>query len=633
MKLQTKVLLLVEALILLLALSVSVYFQISFSDTMMNELERRATSHMQTLAFNSQSGVSMQDGPQIKEVMEGLAQDSDLRVQVVYDADGKILVEKNLAKYNIGGRNIDLLSVNTPGEKVVELALMNGEKVLDVQKKIFQRGADSESKPIGYARLAFSLSHLEKAKAQATIMVVVITLVFIAAGLVLALLFRRMIVTSILVLKDATKKVAAGHTDVSVTIEQKDEIGEMGSAFNTMVENIRQSLVEIQRQKEGAEHAKYEAEQAKRNAVEQQHYLETEVDRLSVVVEQVTNGDLTQELQPRKNDEIGRLTAIINRMIADLRGMLLQVGETTTAVASASAQISSSTEEMAAGAQTQTSQAMEIASAIEEMTETITENSKNTELASESTRQNSLRAQDGAAVAKEMIVGIHRIAYVVNQSAQTIVGLGKSSDQIGEIIQVIEDIADQTNLLALNAAIEAARAGEQGRGFAVVADEVRKLAERTTKATKEIAQMIKKIQVETKNAVNAINEGTREVDNGAVIAERVGVSLKEMTETAERAGEIVRQIAAASSQQSSTSGDISQNVQAMSAITQETAQGTQQIARAAEDLNKLTQHLQKLVTRFKLESPQLQTQDGARGKYAVRPNGKIVPRSQKSTGE
>lgn len=106
-----------------------------------------------------------------------------------------------------------------------------------------------------------------------------------------------------------------------------------------------------------------------------------------------------------------------------------------------------------------------------------------------------------------------------------------------------------------------------------------------------------------------------------------------MTETAERAGEIVRQIAAASSQQSSTSGDISQNVQAMSAITQETAQGTQQIARAAEDLNKLTQHLQKLVTRFKLESPQLQTQDGARGKYAVRPNGKIVPRSQKSTGE
>ncbi|MGD0339815.1 MAG: methyl-accepting chemotaxis protein [Bacteroidota bacterium] len=627
MKLQTKVLLLVEALILLLALSVSVYFQISFSDTMMNELERRATSHMQTLAFNSQSGVSMQNGAQIKEVMEGLAQDSDLRVQVVYDADGKILVEKNLAKYNVGDRNIDLLSVNTPGEKVVELTLMNGEKVLDVQKKIFQRGADSESKLIGYARLAFSLAHLEKVKAQTTIMIVVVTLVFIAVGLVLALLFQRIIVKSILALKDATKKVAEGHTDVSVRIDQKDEIGEMGDAFNTMVENIRQSLVEIQRQKEGAEHAKYEAEQAKRNAVEQQHYLETEVDRLSVVVEQVTNGDLTQELQPRKNDEIGRLTAIINRMIADLRGMLLQVGETTTAVASASAQISSSTEEMAAGAQTQTSQAMEIASAIEEMTETITENSKNTELASESTRQNSLRAQEGAAVAKEMIVGIHRIAYVVNQSAQTIVGLGKSSDQIGEIIQVIEDIADQTNLLALNAAIEAARAGEQGRGFAVVADEVRKLAERTTKATKEIAQMIKKIQVETKNAVNAINEGTREVDNGAVLAERVGVSLKEMTETAERAGEIVRQIAAASSQQSSTSGDISQNVQAMSAITQETAQGTQQIARAAEDLNKLTQHLQKLVTRFKLESSQLQTQDGARGKYAVRPNGKIVPRS------
>ncbi len=627
MKLQTKVLLLVESLILLLAVSVGIYYRTSFSNAMMNELEQRALSLTHTLAFNSQSGESIHDRTKILEVMEGLAQDSDLRVQAVYDSQGKILVEKDLIRYNESDRKVALLPGDALTEKVVELTLVSGEKVLDVQQKIYQRGVTEGNTPTGYARLAFSLEHLEKAKTQVTIIILIITLVFVAAGLMLALIFQRMIVKSILALKDAAKKVASGITDVSVTIDRDDEIGELVNAFNTMVENIRQSLLEVQRQKEGAEHAKYEAEHAKRAAVEQQHYLETEVDRLSAVVEQVTNGDLTQELHPGKDDVIGRLTGMISRMVVDLRGMLLQVGEATAAVASASAQISSSTEEMAAGGQTQTSQAMEIASAIEEMAQTIAENSKNTELASDSTHKNSLRAQDGVSVANEMIIGIHRIANVVNQSAQTILGLGKSSDQIGEIIQVIDDIADQTNLLALNAAIEAARAGEQGRGFAVVADEVRKLAERTTKATKEIAQMIKKIQIETKNAVTAINQGTREVENGATLAERVGVSLKDMTETAEEAGEIVRQIAAASSQQSSTSSDISQNVQAMSAITQETAQGTQQIARAAEDLNKLTQHLQDLVARFKLESSQTQTRDGVRSRYAVRPNGKIVPRS------
>lgn len=627
MKLQTKVLLLVEALILLLALSVSIYFRISFSTTMMNEMENRALSLAQTLAFDSQSGGLMQDKIQIKEVMEGLGQDSDLRAQAVYDADGKMLVEKELARYYDQDKNISLAAGDAATEKITELLLADGEKVLDVQKKIFQHAINNGSKPIGYARLAFSLAHLEKAQMQSTIILIVITLMFVAMGLVLALVFQKMIVSPVLSLRDTAKSVTAGHTDVSVKVKQKDEIGELGEAFNAMIENIRGSIAEAQRQKEWAEHAKYDAEQAKRSAVEQQHYLETEVDRLAVVVEQVTNGDLTQELQPRKDDEIGRLTAIINRMIVDLRGMLMQVGEATAAVASASAQISSSTEEMAAGAQTQTTQAMEIASAIEEMAETIAENSRNTELASDSTHQNSLRAQDGVHVAGEMITGIHRIASVVNQSAQTILGLGKSSDQIGEIIQVIEDIADQTNLLALNAAIEAARAGEQGRGFAVVADEVRKLAERTTKATKEIAQMIKKIQVETKNAVTAINQGTREVENGAALAERVGTSLKEMTGTAEEAGEVVRQIAVASTQQSSTSSDISQNVQAMSAITQETAQGTQQIARAAEDLNKLTQHLQELVARFKLGAQQPSGRERTPSRYAVRPNGKIVPRS------
>jgi methyl-accepting chemotaxis protein len=207
---------------------------------------------------------------------------------------------------------------------------------------------------------------------------------------------------------------------------------------------------------------------------------------------------------------------------------------------------------------------------------------------------------------------------------------------------VIDDIADQTNLLALNAAIEAARAGEQGRGFAVVADEVRKLAERTTKATKEIAAMIKTIQKDTAGAVESMGEGTKKVDEGIQLADKAGSSLQEIVQISQRVTDMVAQIAAASEQQSSASEQISKNVEAISAVTGQTASGTQQIARAAEDLNRLTDNLQGYLAKFKL-SGDAQTvkadraprpRDGdhkqKRGTTAVRENGALVPHEQET---
>jgi methyl-accepting chemotaxis protein len=202
----------------------------------------------------------------------------------------------------------------------------------------------------------------------------------------------------------------------------------------------------------------------------------------------------------------------------------------------------------------------------------------------------------------ETINGMSRIADVVKQSALTVEALGKSSDQIGEIIQVIDDIADQTNLLALNAAIEAARAGEQGRGFAVVADEVRKLAERTTKATKEIAAMIKQIQKDTANAVASMHTGTEEVDRGRAMADKAGESLREIITGADKVVDVATQVAAASDEQSSAAEEIGKNIVGIANVTAETASGNQQIAQAAEDLNRLTLNLQDIVAQFTLAS-------------------------------
>jgi methyl-accepting chemotaxis protein len=194
--------------------------------------------------------------------------------------------------------------------------------------------------------------------------------------------------------------------------------------------------------------------------------------------------------------------------------------------------------------------------------------------------------------------------------------LGKSSDQIGRIAGVIDDIADQTNLLALNAAIEAARAGEQGRGFAVVADEVRKLAERTTTATKEIAQMIKNIQEETRTAVTAMEAGTKQVEDGVQSTSQAGDSLKQIIHMSEQVGEMITHIATAATEQSSAGEEVNNNMEQIAKLVRESAEGAQQSAKACQDLSGLALDLQNLVTKFKLDDGNGHARNG-RSKHGV----------------
>jgi methyl-accepting chemotaxis protein len=318
------------------------------------------------------------------------------------------------------------------------------------------------------------------------------------------------------------------------------------------------------------------------------------------VLSEMADNDFTARVTGTYKGDHRLIIDSINHLGESVTSMIRRVNAAVAATASASSEISSSTEEMAAGAHEQNQQAAEVAAAVEQMTKTISETTKHAGLAADTARRAGAAAESGGSVVKETIAGMNRIAEVVMQSAATAAALGTSSDQIGEIIQVIDDIADQTNLLALNAAIEAARAGEQGRGFAVVADEVRKLAERTTKATKEIAVMIKKIQADTVGAVEAMEQGKKEVDAGKHLAQKADISLKEIIDGAKHVVDSVTQLAAASEEHSSASEQISKNIEAISSVTQQSAAGTHQIARAAEDLNRLTENLQGLTSVFKL---------------------------------
>ena len=328
------------------------------------------------------------------------------------------------------------------------------------------------------------------------------------------------------------------------------------------------------------------------------------VDRIVASAERIAEGDLTIEAPVQSNDEIGRLALAFNGMVYKLKEAMFQVNDTSNSVASASAQISASAEQMAAGAREQSSQTTQVAAAVEEMSATILENSRNAANTSETARQAKETAEAGYTVVNETIEGMKRIAEVVRQSATTVDALGESTSRIGNIVSVIDEIADQTNLLALNAAIEAARAGEQGRGFAVVADEVRALAKRTSDATKEIADMIRKIQDDTGGVVRTMRTGTEQVDDGIALADQAGRSLQEIVDKVDKVAGMIVQIAAATEEQSAASEEIASNVEEISLVTHQTAGATDQVARAAEELNRLTESLRELVNRFELGATQ-----------------------------
>jgi len=323
---------------------------------------------------------------------------------------------------------------------------------------------------------------------------------------------------------------------------------------------------------------------------------------LANTAESIAHNDLTINIDPKSERDV--LGNSFKTMIKNLTDIVRMITMNAEQLVSAANEVSSAAEEMSRGAQQQTNQMGQVSTAIEEMTATILQTSKNTGEASKASGSANQTAGDGGRIVAETISGMQRITQVVKESADSIAKLAKSADQIGEIIGVIDDIADQTNLLALNAAIEAARAGEQGRGFAVVADEVRKLAERTGKATGEITDMIKGIQKETADAVQSMQAGISEVDKGRELADKAGNSLNEIVNMSQQVMDMIQQIATASEEQSAAAEQISKNVESVSAIPKQTATGAEQSASAAEQLNRQAESLNKLVSQFKISAGQ-----------------------------
>ncbi len=316
---------------------------------------------------------------------------------------------------------------------------------------------------------------------------------------------------------------------------------------------------------------------------------------------QLAAGNLVCRANVTSQDELGVIGSSFNQIADILQSAMQRIRACSDELTSAAGELRANAEQIANGSENVAAQAATVATAGEEMAATSNDIANNCSLAVESANKACSAATSGADIVQKTVVGMSRIALKVQESARTVESLGQRSDQIGAIIGTIEDIADQTNLLALNAAIEAARAGEQGRGFAVVADEVRALAERTTRATKEIGGMIKSIQMETRSAVSAMEEGVQEVERGTEDASLSGSALEEILAQVNEVTGQINQIATAAEEQTATTNEISGNMLLITDVVQETAGSSQMTAAAASRLADLAQELQGIVDQFRLK--------------------------------
>ena len=316
--------------------------------------------------------------------------------------------------------------------------------------------------------------------------------------------------------------------------------------------------------------------------------------------QRIAKGDLTQAITTDRTDEAGQLLMALSDMQGGLKNTLVEIANASDQLASAAEELSAVTDESSRGLTRQNDEIQQAATAVNQMTAAVDEVASNAVSTSEASRQATAEAEDGRQQVEQAVSGMSSMVVEINDSTQSVADLAGQVREIGKVIDVIRSIADQTNLLALNAAIEAARAGEQGRGFAVVADEVRALAHRTQTSTVDIEKMIGEVQAGADGAVAAMNKSLTWANNTQTLAQNAGQALERITASVASINERNLVIASASEEQAQVAREVDRNLLNIQDLSTQTAAGAHQTNASSQDLSRLATSFNVLVSKFQL---------------------------------
>jgi len=550
-------------------------------ERMTEEFTSKGTAIANSLASSGVDLVLTRDASTVQALVDQFASISGVAYVMVYDPQKTLIAHTfvPLVPADIIDKNL------VPGETPKQVREIHyADPVTGAMRSIIDVGVPMLGGQLGTVRVGMDKSIIEGAAAKSGWFLFAVfggvALLAVVAGAV----FARRITRPLGEIVRVAEQVGRGDLSHSVRVRSHDEIGQLARTFNDTVTRLRsQVLTETERDEE-----KRRREDLQKNIAV---FLET--------VTQISQGDLRKrgEITP---DVLGNVVDAVNLMVEEIGTLLADVRHAAIRVAGSANDMLGATDQMASGAEKQAREATTVSREVETMSRSVQLVASNAASAATAAGQTLEAATRGEIAVRDSLAGMQRIRGEVQVISKRIKSLGDRSLEISEIVNTIEEIASHTNLLALNAAIEAAGAGESGVRFAVVADEIRKLAERAANATKDIAARIRAVQGETQEAVVAMEEGTREVESGYKVTIRAEESLKAIAGISRTSAELAQEISASSQQQVRGADGVVRAMRSIADVAVHTEQAVLQTRRTVDDLVKLADELTRSLSRFKL---------------------------------